>query len=60
MKKILLIMFPIVISLLVTGCTVQFKAKEIELEGHSNTTYRFTGLAWTEPEQTMHYPADEE
>ncbi len=58
MKTFLLICILLSILLMSTGCTMQFKAKEIELEGHSNTTYEFTGFAWTEQPADLPAPAD--
>lgn len=48
MKKLLTILIILLGIIVLSGCTLQFKAKEIELEGHTNTSYEFTGFAWTE------------
>lgn len=58
MKALLIICVMLIVLLNITGCTVQFKAKEIELEGHSNTSYEFKGFAWTEKPIDLPNPAD--
>ena len=47
MKKILYTCILLSILFNTIGCTIQFKAKEIELDGHVDTTYEFERIAWT-------------
>lgn len=56
--KIAMVILISMLIYLLSGCTVQFKAKEIELEGHTNTTYEFTGFAWTESTTDISNPTD--
>lgn len=35
----------ILIVLFLSGCTFQFKASEVEAEGHSNTTYELESIS---------------
>lgn len=44
--------------IMLSSCTMQFKAKELELEGHSNRTYEFEKFAWTKPLPLPIKPAD--
>lgn len=58
MKKTLIILIAILLTIVATGCTMQFKAKEIELEGHTYTEYDFEKFAWTQPTPSLIKPAE--
>lgn len=58
MKTLLLIIIAILLTIAVSGCTMQFKAKEIELEGHSYTEYDLEKLAWTKDLRDLPAPSD--
>lgn len=49
MKNLLMLIVCILIAALLCSCTIQFKAKEIELDGHVETTYELERFAWTVP-----------
>lgn len=44
--------------ILLAGCTIQFKAEKLEIDGHVNQTFQLDGFAWTEPGPDLHDPAD--
>lgn len=50
MKNFILMLIVFLLIVLCSGCTVQFKAKEIELDGHVYESYEFERFAWTNPE----------
>lgn len=39
--------FVLFISVLLSGCTIKFRATDVELDTHSNTTYKFDGIELT-------------
>lgn len=38
----------IIVLLTISGCTLHFKASEVELESHGNTTYELDRIAFIE------------
>lgn len=49
MKNTIIISIVLFAILLMAGCTVEFKATEIEGKGEIASTYEFDRFAWTDP-----------